>query len=148
LRPFSPEPYSMESEWPRGRRKDRDPKQVACTGRFTFTPVELNELDALMGTKLSDKTIVEVARTYAVAVVVTFPENFFPGRLAETEVREHFVANLPAPSDPCGMAMVGAATPLVERVNRLALVDRLADIPELAVEHVAQLKASLKRGSA
>ena len=36
LKPFNPDPYSMDNEWPRGRRQERNPKQIACTGRFTF----------------------------------------------------------------------------------------------------------------
>jgi len=94
LKPFNPEPYSMESEWPRGRRQDRDPKQVACTGHFRFAPKELDELENLIGQRPSDETIVEVGRTYDGTIDVAFPIAFFPGRLAKAEIDKHRGAQL------------------------------------------------------
>ncbi len=32
--PFTAEPYSMDREWPRGRRDIRSDQQVVCTARF------------------------------------------------------------------------------------------------------------------
>jgi predicted ATP-dependent endonuclease of OLD family len=148
LKPFSPEPYSMDSEWPRGRRQDRNPKQVVCTGRFTFTPKELDELEALMSTRPSNDAVVEVARTYDGTVNVAFPKGFFPGRLTEAEVTKHVAANVPAPGEPCGASFRAAAKPLREAVSALARTDRFSEITQLSAEHVAKLKASLSMDGA
>lgn len=42
LKPFAPEPYSMDSEWPRGRRQERNPKQIALEGFSSRRPNWMN----------------------------------------------------------------------------------------------------------
>src|SRR5437879_6011313 len=52
LNPFAAEPYSINNEWPRGRRQERNPKQIACAARFTLSPKELDALETLFDAKL------------------------------------------------------------------------------------------------
>lgn len=40
LNPFNPEPYSIDREWPRGLRQDRNTGQVVCTASFELTQQE------------------------------------------------------------------------------------------------------------
>src|SRR5579871_384809 len=61
--PFSPEPYTMDSEWPRGRRKERDPEQVVCTVRFRFTDDELKDLAEITDVPLGSP-VIEVTKDY------------------------------------------------------------------------------------
>ncbi len=41
--PFTPEPYLMQREWPRGRRSERSKDQIVATVRFRLT----GEVDGL-----------------------------------------------------------------------------------------------------
>ncbi len=149
LKPFSPEPYSMDSEWPRGKRQERNPEQVACTGRFHFAPNELDELEGLIGIRPSADAVVEVARRYDDKIVVRFPDGFFPSRLSEAEVEKHFLAAIPSPPEPCAPAFVAAVAPLRNDAKLLAVADRHKELPGLANDHLAMLKGALSpEGSA
>ena len=147
LRPFSPEPYSMDSEWPRGRRQERNPKQTACTGRFQFTSNELDELEKLIGKRPSDDSVVEIGRSYDVKLSVAFPDGFFPGRLSKAEIEKHVAAGVPIPPAPCAADFVSKAEPLREAVRALALADKTGEISALSEGHVAALKDVLSSES-
>src|SRR5438093_98991 len=45
--PFTPEPYRMASEWPRGRRDERSEEQVVCTAEFELSNDEIKHLQSL-----------------------------------------------------------------------------------------------------
>lgn len=45
--PFKPEPYSLDREWPRGKRKDRSAAFEVVTARFQFSNEERAKLAAL-----------------------------------------------------------------------------------------------------
>ncbi len=44
LKPFKPAPYSLDREWPRGRRKERSLTAPVITAKFTFSPAEIATL--------------------------------------------------------------------------------------------------------
>ena len=60
--PFSPDPYNMDREWPRGRRKERDPKAVVVETRFRLSPTERTALQKTAGVAVPDE--VEILRRY------------------------------------------------------------------------------------
>ncbi len=64
LNPFVSDPYNMDSEWPRGRRQERNPAQKVCTARFEFVAAELAELKALTGSNALGDTI-DLSRDYS-----------------------------------------------------------------------------------
>src|SRR4051794_17800497 len=70
--PHSPEPYSMDSEWPRGRRKDRNNSQIVCSVRFRFTDEELKELAEITDVPL-DSPEIEITKDYKGRFEVYFP---------------------------------------------------------------------------
>lgn len=47
FKPFKPEPYSLDREWPRGKRKDRSVAFEVVTARFQFSNEERAKLAAL-----------------------------------------------------------------------------------------------------
>src|SRR5579884_518786 len=85
LNPFSPEPYSIEREWPRGRRKGRDNAQVVCTARFELSEEEIRELAKLTHQKIAENTI-EVTRDYAGSLDVLFPSGLFPDKIHQSDI--------------------------------------------------------------
>jgi predicted ATPase len=143
LKPFTPEPYSMDSEWPRGRRQQRDPKQIACTGRFQLTAKELDDIAKLIGRRPAENSVVEVSRSYDDRLRITFPEEFFPGRLAENEVVERVATAIPIPSAPCSAGFAETVETLRDEIKTLALADRLAEMPVLVGDHAASMKGAL-----
>lgn len=62
--PFKSDPYSLDREWPRGRRKDRSPEKVVSTVRFEFSEQELVALKGISPI-FSKMTGVEIARKYS-----------------------------------------------------------------------------------
>lgn len=63
LNPFKAEPFSLDREWPRGRRKDRKADAIVVTGKFEFTEAQRQALVAI-DSSLADITTVEVSRRY------------------------------------------------------------------------------------
>ncbi len=85
LNPFNPEPYSIEREWPRGRRRERDNAQVVCTARFELSEEEIQELAKLTHQKIAENTI-EVTRDYAGSLDVLFPSGLFPDKIHQSDI--------------------------------------------------------------
>ncbi len=73
LNPFSPDSYSMDSEWPRGRRTDRNPDQPVCVARFELTEAEVRDLEGVAGIDLRGKML-EISRDYAGKLSFNLPE--------------------------------------------------------------------------
>lgn len=63
LKPFKPTPYSLDREWPRGRRKDRDATAPVITARFTFSQSEIETL-SLIDVSCEGLTGVEITKSY------------------------------------------------------------------------------------
>lgn len=47
FKPFKPDPYSLDREWPRGRRKERSPTCEVVTTRFALSPEQQAKLAAI-----------------------------------------------------------------------------------------------------
>ncbi len=61
--PFKEEPYSIDREWPRGKRKDRDPGAAVVECNFDFDDAERSLL-ASIDPKCANLTGVKLGRTY------------------------------------------------------------------------------------
>ncbi|CAG0940693.1 hypothetical protein BROC_01130 [Candidatus Brocadiaceae bacterium] len=73
--PFMNEPYTLDREWPRGKRKDRSDDKTVATVRFNFTPEEQKIIEEI---DVSSKGItgVEIKRNYKGTYIYNFlPEN-------------------------------------------------------------------------
>jgi predicted ATP-dependent endonuclease of OLD family len=91
--PFKPEPYNLDREWPRGKRKDRSVDKTIVAVRFGITPEEqkiLGEIDD----STKGITDVEIKRNYK----GTYTYNFLPNNPDHTHnlkwvisvIEEHF----------------------------------------------------------
>jgi ABC-type branched-subunit amino acid transport system ATPase component len=78
LNPATPEPYVIEREWPRGRRRDRRQDQVVCTAKFELSREMRADL-AQMTDQNGEPLEVTVSRDYA-------------GRLERAQPRSAFSA--------------------------------------------------------
>lgn len=63
FKPFKADPYSLDREWPRGKRKDRSPNFEVVTTRFALSDVEKAKL-AAVDPGYSGLDGVEIGRTY------------------------------------------------------------------------------------
>jgi predicted ATP-dependent endonuclease of OLD family len=80
LKPFNPEPYSMENEWPRGHRPQRNPKHVVCRAKFALSDDEITDLTAIAGRNVPF-TEIEVSRSYEGNLEIVFEAGLFDERL-------------------------------------------------------------------
>ena len=64
LNPATPEPYNIEREWPRGRRRERNQEQVVCSAVFALEPSDVEGL-AKLTVQQGGLTEVTVTRDYA-----------------------------------------------------------------------------------
>ena len=63
FKPFKPEPYSLDREWPRGKRQERTEDAPVVTVRFEFTPDERKQIEAIDESAFGI-TGVEITRNY------------------------------------------------------------------------------------
>jgi len=61
--PFEEQPYSLDREWPRGRRKERSPEQLVVETEFIFNDKEKDEL-AIIHESTSAVTGVRIKKNY------------------------------------------------------------------------------------
>lgn len=139
--PFHPEPYSMDREWPRGYRKDRNDAQIVCTARFELTPDEAAELSALTDQKMT-LTQIEVTRDYAGRLEVLFPPEVFPDKLHPNDIDEICCA-LPTPSEPIGETFQEKVDECIRETRRLAHEGRFSDLAQLQAQHNEALQGTL-----
>jgi predicted ATP-dependent endonuclease of OLD family len=131
LRPFSPEPYSMDNEWPRGRRKERDPKRVVCRAKFELSPEDLSAMKKATGLNLKPG-VVEFSRTYAgeLRVEVPWPNEELPRRPSDS-VLQPLAKAIPAPPGGVGEASLAKAQALVEKARTMILGGEATSVEKL-----------------
>ena len=139
--PYAPEPYSMDSEWPRGRRKERNPEQVVCSVRFRFTKDELKELAGITDVPLGTPEI-EITKDYNGQFEVNFPNGLFPNRLHPNAI-DKICETLSSLADPVGEAFRKKAISCVEEARRLAHEGRFSDFVNLKSDHATVLQEAM-----
>lgn len=143
INPFHPEPYKMQTEWPRGLRSQRDPSQIVCAARFELDPEEINELETRTGEVL-EKNCVTITRDYAGRVEVLLPGNF-PDRLHPNDIDE-MLSGLPPIEDPVSEDFRAKAQECMDDSRRLAFEGRFADLSEVTTTHGNNLQAIVNDG--
>ncbi|AFS52741.1 AAA family ATPase [Leptospirillum ferriphilum] len=143
--PFTPEPYNMDREWPRGHRRDRDPNEVVCSARFALTDEEKGALADLTDQKFTDESIT-VAKNYAGQFEVHFSEGVFPDRLHPNDV-DQICETLPEPHPQVGNAFAEVAQACRAEAKRLAYEGRFSEFQDLPKKHKEQLQAAFTAGN-
>ena len=108
----------MESEWPRGRRRDRNKSQVVCSLRFRFTENELEELAKITDVPL-DSPEIEITKDYEGRFEVIFPNELFPNRLHPNAI-DRICESLPSLPHSVGEAFGEKAASSAHEARRLA----------------------------
>jgi predicted ATP-dependent endonuclease of OLD family len=137
--PFKPEPYSIDREWPRGHRKERNDKQIVCAVRFALSPEEISELAKITDQPLDGISTIEVTKDYAGRFEVVFPSNLFPDNLHPNDIDE-ICASLPELQEAVGAKFKEKAEELAKEARRLAHEGRFSDLENVHSEHVPLLQ--------
>jgi predicted ATP-dependent endonuclease of OLD family len=144
LNPATPEPYSIEREWPRGKRRGRSGKQVVCTATFALDADDVEALLALTDQVGSVETV-DVSRDYDGNLEVRFPNDLFPAALHPNQVDKHCAALPPVPTNATAPYQTAAAK-CREEANRLAREGRFTELEALAARHSSVLQGALAPG--
>ena len=138
--PFKPEPYAVRDEWPRAKRDQRTPTQIACTAEFELTPEEVSHLAALtdQGTDLSR---LRISKDYAGTFEVHFPEGLFPERLHPNDI-DTMCSTLPSLTEPVHDNFRKEAASCREAIIRLAREVRYSDLAGMGESIATTLNAA------
>lgn len=143
--PFRPEPYSMDREWPRGQRRERDPQQVVCSVQFKLSKEEKEELTKLTGSEIADD-IVTVVKNYAGQFEIEQSEKLFPDKLHPNDI-DKICELLPIPSGPVGENYLEVSRNCSEEAKRLAYEGRFSELAALREKQRQTLTASFTPGN-
>jgi len=131
--PFSPEPYSIPREWPRGHRGERSDAQVVCLVEFELDDDEIAALGKITPNPVKDK-LITVSKDYAGRFEVGFPEDVFPKALHPNDI-DAICESLPQPVEPIAPAFAQAAAQCRQEAVRLAREGKFDDLAGLAEKH-------------
>jgi predicted ATP-dependent endonuclease of OLD family len=145
LNPFIPEAYSLEKDWPRARRKERNEKQIVSTARFELTPEEVEELALLTGQKITETTL-EVKRNYLGEIEVLFHQGMFPDKHQASDIDE-ICSTLPSIQEPVGDAFRTKAEEYLKEVRDFAYDGRFSELVKMFNAKVSELRAVASNAS-
>lgn len=143
--PFKPEPYSIDREWPRGHRKERNDEQVVCAVRFELSPEEIEGLAEITDQPLDNISTLEVTKDYAGRFEVEFPSDLFPDTLHPNDIDE-ICASLPELQEPVEAKFKEKAEKFAGEAKRLAHEGRFSDLENVHSEHVPLLQRAMSPG--
>ncbi len=136
--PFSPEPYNMDREWPKGQRRERDEQQVVCKAKFQLDGSERDKLAELTDQKVKTE-FVTVTKNYAGEFEVELPKDEFPDKLHPTDIDE-ICDDLPEVPAEASEEFLPVATECRQEALRLAAEGRFSDLAELHTNHDERLR--------
>lgn len=139
--PFKAEPYSMDREWPRGRRDIRSDQQVVCTARFELEDAEKKQLTSIIGKEFTEQNI-EICRNYAGQLRVLSSAELSPERLSK-EVIESTLSSLPKAEEKVGQAFRQKAQKAYDDVLAVVNGGRFAELASLAPKQKADMQTAL-----
>lgn len=138
LNPFKQEPYSLEKDWPRSRRKERQENQVVALARFELTPEEITELALLTDQRINEDTL-EIKRNYAGKLEVTFHQGAFPDKHHSRDIEE-ICAALPSMPEQVGDSFREKAQEYLDEVKSFASEGRFSEIVKMFNAKVSELR--------
>ena len=137
LNPATPDPYSIDREWPRGRRRQRSKDQVVCSATFALDAVEIAELRSLAD-RSGEIATIEVTRDYAGRLEVIFANELFPDKLHPNEVDRH-CEGLPMIQSGAGSEFTDAAVACRKEIIRLAHEGRFTELSTICSQQAESL---------
>lgn len=141
LNPYTPEPYVMAQEWPRGRRRERNQEQEVCRAKFQLSDEEKTSLAKIAKREKFPDTI-EVSRNYAGNLKIDFEEDILSNKRHPDDIDNAFNI-LPQPQDKFGDPFKQCVEECIEEARLLAHEERFAELPELAQKHEPLLRQTV-----
>lgn len=143
--PFRPEPYIMDSEWPRGHRQERNDAQVVCSAKFELSAEERIELGKITDQAIGTLSELEITKDYAGRFEVRFPSNLFPDKLHPNDI-DQALSSLPKAKAPVGDNFEQKVRELGDEARRLAHEGRFSDLQQLGTTQIPLLQQSMSPG--
>lgn len=133
--PFQSAPYNPDREWPRGRRKERDPKAPAVKVRFALTEEEKRILSELAGVGVEGP--IEISRSYDGQLSFKLPD----ASKADEARAEHLLGKLVGlrelPSAECSEAFSRGVRTYLDELSDLVRQQELSALRQ-AISGVMQ----------
>lgn len=147
LNPFSTDPYTLDNEWPRGRRKERSDKQVVCRAKFELEDDDLTLLRKVTGQDLTPGQV-EFSRDYGGTLHVGVPwsDEVLPRRPPKS-VLEPLVKSLPGISKALGEGFQSKARECAEKAQAVILSGDSAAVDRTRELQAKELQAARSPGN-
>lgn len=151
LNPYSPEPYDIKKEWPRGRLPEHSQEHVVCRARFRLTDEEKSDLARITGIeKIPD--IVGASRNYAGQLEVNFEEDISfdgsPPIEIDTAGIEAIFDQFPKVQQNFSNEFKKSANDCLQEVRRLASEERFIELRQLTQKHEPLLRGKRVQSTA
>ena len=141
LNPYTPDPYQINREWPRARRRERSEKQTVCRADFKLSDPEKSDLAQITGqAKIPDK--IEVSRNYAGDLKIHCQEDLLSDKLSPNDIDNVF-DYLPEVEDEFSNQFKHTAEECFKELRALAEEGQTAELPELVHTHEQSLRESV-----
>lgn len=140
--PYRPDPYVMDSEWPRGHRRERNDAQVVCSAKFELSAEERAELGKITDQAIDTVSELEVTKDYAGRFEVLFPPTLFPDKLHPSDV-DRALSALPVLEDPVSDGFRNKTREFSDEARRLAHEGRFSDLQQLSATQIPLLQQSM-----
>ena len=141
LNPYNDEPYQMNREWPRARRRGRDEQQVVCRAEFQLSDSEKSDLTQITGqAKIPDT--VEVSRNYTGNIRINGHQDLLSDKLSPNDIDNVF-DYLPEVEDELSDQFKHTAEECLKELRGLAEEGQTAELAELVHTHEQSLRESV-----
>ena len=141
LNPYNDEPYQMNREWPRARRRGRDEQQVVCRAEFQLSDSEKSDLAQITGqAKIPDT--VEVSRNYTGNIRINGHQDLLSDKLPPNDIDNVF-DYLPEVEDELSDQFKHTAEECLKELRGLAEEGQTAELAELVHTHEQSLRESV-----
>ena len=141
LNPYNDEPYQMNREWPRGRRRNRDEQQVVCRAEFQLSDSEKSDLTQITGQAEIPDTV-EVSRNYAGDIRINGHQDLLSDKLSPNDIDNVF-DYLPEVEDEFSDQFKHTAEECLTELRALAEEGQTAELAELVHTHEQSLRESV-----
>ena len=141
LNPYNDEPYQMNREWPRARRKGRDKQQVVCRAEFQLSGAEKFDLVHITGQAEIPDTV-EVSRNYAGDIRIYGYQDLLSDELSPNDIDNVFDC-LPGVEDEFSDQFKHTAEECLEELEFLANKGQTTELAELVHTHEQSLRESV-----
>lgn len=139
--PFTPDPYSVRTEWPRAHRNTQSKDQIVCTATFALDEEERKHLAELTDSKV-DVAALDIDKDYEGKFEIRFPEGVFPDKLHPNDI-DKACDSLPIVAEPVRPEFKQAAENCKSEARRLAHEGRFTELTALQAKHMEVLRANL-----